>query len=220
MTKMLSLPRAVLFDWDGTLVDSFQAIYEAQLEVRRHFNQPPLTKDEVIQSMKIGTAREVFRVFYPGQEKEALDVYYNAVPRLRAQHISVHAGSEAAIQALRARDIPCGVVSNMAHDPLVHEIGLLTWDQYFQVVIGAGVASRGKPAPDPVYLALDRMDIPRDQAGQVWFIGDMETDQKAAHAARCKFLYYTGGITHDESLPADWRFADYQDLENIIRNIV
>jgi phosphoglycolate phosphatase len=221
MQPNLPKPRAVLFDWDGTVVDSFDAIHAAHNLVRSHFGLANFTSDELRQAVKIGTSREIFTHIYgPDRVQEALDLYYGAIPRLRSQNLAVCQGALEFVTALHHAHIPMGVVSNMAAAPLRDEIDHLGWASYFDVVMGAGDAPRGKPAPDAVFLAFDRLDIPRAQADQVWFVGDMETDEKAAHASGCKFLYYTAHVespAERNRLKADLKFDRYDVVVEILK---
>ncbi len=215
MTLPLSRPRAVLFDWDGTLVDSGACVEAAHNHVRRAFGMNDFTPEEFMHAARIGTGRETFTVLYPTRVNEALDLYYGVVPALRATHVGPIPGALDFIEYLYRAGIPLGVVSNMRHDPLVEEIARMNWSHYFQTVIGAGEAARGKPSPEPVYLAAERMGMTRADLENVWFVGDMETDEKAAKSARCPFLYYTGGISDARErsrMQASVKFDDYRKI--------
>lgn len=215
MTFPLSRPRAVLFDWDGTLVDSGACVQEAHNHVRRAFGMDDFTQEEFMHAARIGTGRETFTVLYPTRVNEALDIYYGVVPELRTAHVGPIAGALEFVDQLYRAGVPLGVVSNMRHGPLVDEIARMNWGHYFQTVIGAGEAARGKPSPDPVYLAAERMGMTRADLENVWFVGDMDTDEKAAKAARCPFLYYTGGISdarEQARMQAVVKFSDYAKL--------
>jgi phosphoglycolate phosphatase len=215
--SVLPKPRAVLFDWDGTLVDSFESIVAANNVVRAHFGAPPYRAEEIREIVEIGNAREIFATLYPdpAQAQQALDVYYTNIPRLRRENLGFIPGARKLIEFLQSAGVPMGVVSNMAHGPLIEEIAHVGWADYFQTIVGAGEAPRGKPAPDPVWLAIERLGLERNVARDIWFVGDMAADQKAAKAAGCPFVFYTGGIASDEhkkDLAAAVKLSHYHEL--------
>ena len=183
--SVLPTPRAGLFDWDGTMVDTSAALLIAFNAVRTAFSLSPYTHDDYMQVSKIGNAREIFTSLYPDRVPQALDIFYTSI---RSEYVSSQRpldGVLAVVDALIARDIPYGIVSNLNHEvlvPCVQALGLTP-----AVVIGAGLAPRGKPSPDPIYLALEKLGLMRSDATDVWFVGDMETDEKASAAAGCPF---------------------------------
>jgi phosphoglycolate phosphatase len=75
------------------------------------------------------------------------------------------------------------VVSNKRGVTLRKEARHLGWDSLFRSLVGATDAPRDKPAPDPVYLALERAGPPA--AGEVWFVGDTDIDMLCAVRAGC-----------------------------------
>src|SRR3546814_15590471 len=82
-------------------------------------------------------------------------------------------------------------ICNKSGSYLRREAAHLGWDRYFHRIVGATDAPRDKPAPDPVYMALEGTGI---AAGpDVWFVGDSAVDLACAHAAGC-----TAVLVHPE----------------------
>ena len=88
------------------------------------------------------------------------------------------------LEIITQKGIPMGVVSNKSSRFLHKEVHHLGWHHYFGVLVGAGDASRDKPAADPVLLALSGLNIPVGQ--NVWMIGDAPVDWDSALAAGCQ----------------------------------
>jgi len=218
----LTRPRAVLFDWDGTIVSSLQAIAAALNKVQAEFGKPELPFDIAREKMALGTSKDILGHLHPEDPKRAMDIFYQHVPVLRAANLKVIDGAVAFLEMLRAQNIPIGIVSNMRHEYLVVEIETLGWTSWFETIVGAGEAARGKPSPDPIYLALERMGMLRGEAKDVWFVGDMETDEKAAKAAGCPFLFYTSEIDNKAEhnrLQAALTFHHYADVINVLKDL-
>lgn len=225
MSDELGAPLAVLFDWDGTLVDSYASIVAAHNAVQDHFGDPHFTPEHVLEIVQLGHGREIFERLYDGNKEkaqEALDVYYAHIPKLRHDKLTFCPGALDLIETLNTYKVPIGVVSNMAHGALRDEISDLGMAQKFGTIIGAGEAARGKPDPAPIYLALERLGFSRWDAPDIWFVGDMQADQKAAKAAGCPFIFYTGGIApteHKRNLAAAKRLDHYDELGVMVKKI-
>lgn len=173
-------PDAVLFDWDGTLIDGFALIRSGYQLLSQNFDLPPLSDSEIGAYMR-RSARDLFPEMFGERAEEAA--------RLFSAHIAAHhldilepiAGSVDFLELLLRKDIPMGVVSNRNHEWLIKEIPHLGWKKYFPAVVGAGIAAHDKPAPDPLILARSDLGLPEE--GCVWYVGDSETDMQAAISA-------------------------------------
>ena len=191
MIPTMPKPKAVMFDWDGTIVDSIQAIFEGYNEVCRAYDRPEI-KDhhELHEVMSHGPARQIFQRFIPDHADAALDLYYTRVPALRAQHLGIIPHIKALLETLHGQGIKLAVVSNMNYRLLADEMKRVGLEHYFSAVVGAGETALGKPSPEPVFLAAERLGLSRDDLSSVWFVGDMEPDMRAAAASGCSFLLY------------------------------
>lgn len=220
----LPMPRAVLFDWDGTLVHTGNALLTAHNAVRDAFGLSKFTPDDVIESARHGTSADSFKILYPGREAEALKIFYASVFDVYVNEQVPIGGALEVVNVLLSHGIKIGIVSNLNHEALTKSLAKSVFPaDRFSVMLGAAPAERrGKPHPDPVYLALDQMGIPRDQAGKVWFVGDMATDEGAAKASGCKFVYFTGGLSEESEqirMQADFKFSYYTQLNDLLEAI-
>lgn len=178
------LPRALIFDWDNTLVDSWEAIAKAMNALRGEFAMPEWTLEEV-KANCTRAARDSFPEWF-GEDnwKKAYDIYYNHFDRVRrSAKIAALAGAEDLLRFLKAQNIPTFVVSNKHGEYLRLEATMLGWTDLFAAIIGAQDAARDKPAREPVDLALNKAGIKAH--ADVWFIGDSEVDMLCARNAGC-----------------------------------
>jgi phosphoglycolate phosphatase len=223
-TSQLPKPRAVLFDWDGTMVDSIDAIYQSFNLIQAELGKPALTMDEARRIMALGTSKEIFAHLNPEHFERSIELFYQYVPGLRLQNLkAVQPELVTMLDLLKANGIQIGVVSNARQYVVAPEVVHMGWTHYFDVVIGAVPDRPGKPDPAPVYAAFDALNIPHDASGDVWFVGDMETDEKAAQSAGCKFLYYTGHVENAaerDRLQADLKFDRYADLVDVLKAVL
>jgi len=212
---MLSFPRAVIFDWDNTLVESWPAIAEAINQTRAAFGLETWTVDEV-RSRCTRAARDSFPEWFGPRWKEAYDFYYRGFDEIRKRReITPLPGAGALLRWLKAREVPAFVVSNKRGDYLRLEAERLQWRDYFASIVGAQDAVRDKPAREHVDHALSPTGIVADSS--IWFVGDSETDVLCARNAGCTPVL----IGHEElarCLVVDHVFADCQNLLEMLEN--
>lgn len=199
MQSDLQKPSAIFFDWDGTLVDSMAALHAYYNHVLVHFGMPEITLEHA-QSHIRRSAREVFPEIFGQQSDEALKVFYEFVEKEHLKHLKAFDGANEFLKGMSSYKIPMGIVSNKKHSFLLKEITHLGWDKYFVSNIGAGVAVKDKPAPDPLLLAARQINVSTEMPS-VWYVGDTETDMQAAQAAGCQPIFIEHGLgTRDDCL--------------------
>jgi len=100
---------------------------------------------------------------------------------------------------LASKNIKLGVVSNKKANILMKEIEFLEWSKFFNVVIGSGDAEKDKPAPEPIFLALEKVGL--KASGEIWFVGDTIVDWQAAEASGCQAIALGSESVEEFSIP-------------------
>jgi phosphoglycolate phosphatase len=176
------LPKAILFDWDNTLVENWRTVLEAINTALQAVNRPLITIEQFWgrphHSMR-DTAVELF-----GEQAEKGEkIYYEAFSKLHLQTIRVLEGAETLLTELKNRGIYRGIVSNKDGHHLRKEVTHLGWDPHFHRIIGARDTTEDKPSSIPVLAALEGSMIRPSQ--EVWFVGDSIVDVHCARASGC-----------------------------------
>ncbi len=184
-------PDAVLFDWDGTLVDTFPMIKACYVHMTNHFGLPEISDYQIGANMR-RSARDLFPEIFGDKADEAFKVFYEFAAKHHLDYLEPMKDAQEFLSLISSRSIPMGVVSNRKHELLVEEIPYLEWDKYLTCLIGAGEAEKDKPAPDPLLLAARRMNISTDSC--IWYVGDSETDMQAALAAGMVPVFIEHGL--------------------------
>lgn len=179
MNSTLEKPRAILFDWDNTLVDTWPVIHAALNTTLRHMEHSEWTIDETREKVRL-SLRDAFPVMFGDRWEEARDVFYAAFEAVHLSALAELAGSKRLLELLNAASIPTAVVSNKTGRYLRAEVEHLGWNAHFHALIGAGDAPKDKPAPEPVSLAMDGMGF--GPGPDVWFVGDSGVDMQIAWA--------------------------------------
>jgi phosphoglycolate phosphatase len=181
-TDRLDRPRAMLFDWDNTLIDSWAAIQDAQNHTLVAFGLAPWTLEETKARVR-GSMRDSYPALFGDRWREAGEVFYR---RFEAKHMDTLrplAGAAELLEDLAGQGLYLAVVSNKKGDYLRAEAARLGWDRYFGRIVGAFDAARDKPAPEPALMALDGSGI--GPGPWVWFAGDACVDLECAARAGC-----------------------------------
>ncbi len=179
-------PKAVLFDMDGVLVDSFPMWLHTMNEVAAMLGCPPIPEDALRAAFGQGVEDDL-RTFYAGCTRAQLeDAYAQTLPR-HAHRIAVNPTAPAALEALAARGIPRAVVTNTqagAVPGLLTQVGLAS---HFDAVLGITPAVAAKPAPDLLLAACAHLGV---DAAEALMVGDSIYDRDAATAAGTPYLHY------------------------------
>lgn len=215
----LSPPRAVIFDWDNTLVETWPAIHEALTRTFTEFGLVPWTFEETKQRVR-KSMRESFPPLFGDRWEEAGVFFKQAFTDIHLDRLVPAPGAAEMLADLVEAGIYLGVVSNKNGDTLRVEAAHLEWDRFFGRIVGAFDAKRDKPAVDPVHLALRDSGI--GCGADVWFAGDTDIDLECAtHAGCLPVLVRSDPPSNgefDECQPALY-FKNCLALSNLIRRL-
>lgn len=176
----LAKPRAILFDWDNTLVDTWPAIHAAMAETQRAMGQAPWTLDETRANVR-RSLRDAFPDMFGDRWTEARDVFYQTFLAVHLDLLQARPGAAEMLARLSETGLYLGVVSNKTGEYLRLEANHLGWARYFGRLVGATDAPADKPAIAPVDLALAGSGVAR--GADVWFVGDTAIDIECARNA-------------------------------------
>lgn len=184
---------AILFDHDGTLVDTVPGLVAGHNIVAQHFGHPQLTRDDVVLRMASGGGLKIMGDLYGADKaEEALQLFRQVVGEARKNNLTPMPGMDRLIRKISDMQIVMAVVSNAHKTMLNDEIDQLGLRKFFPVVLGADEAARNKPAADPLLLALARLNAQGGAAmtaAATLMVGDSEADLLAAQAAGCHAVY-------------------------------
>ncbi len=196
---------AVIFDLDGTLMDTLEDLADSVNEILRKNGYPTKTYDQVRRIVGNGL-RQTLTLCLPEGTKE--DVIERLLPDFAAfyqAHCQIktkpYDGIEAVLRELSARGYQMAIVSNK-RDEAVKTLNKEYFQAYVKVAIGENESEgiRKKPAPDTVYQALRELDCKRERAV---YVGDSEVDKMTADNA---------GLP---CISVAWGFRDKEDLEKL-----
>lgn len=216
---LLNRPKAIIFDWDNTLIDSWQVIQEAFNATFDDYDLPHWTLEETEQRVA-KSMRDSFPALFGDDWEQAGKVFHGHFKNIHLDRLIPLAGAEQALADLSGLGIHLGVVSNKTGAFLRAEAEKLGWNKHFGHIIGAGDADKDKPAPDPVHLALQDTGI--DLGGDVWFVGDAKIDLECALNTGCVPILVREKAPHANEFTAvqpKGHFPSVQSLSIHVQNM-
>jgi phosphoglycolate phosphatase len=175
-----AVPLAVLFDFDGTLADSYDAIIASVNHVRAANGLPALPDAEIKTHVGRGLEK-LLADLLPGTDVERnVALYREHHVGVMRQHTRLLPGAHDAVAALKRGGRRLAVCSNKKvafTRALLDSFGLVP---FFDVVLGPDDVPHPKPAPDMLHEALRRLGVGPDEA---LYVGDMDVDVQTARAA-------------------------------------
>lgn len=197
---------AVIFDLDGTLIDSVPAYYKLLEIVVERLNLPPVSKGMVSDLMKGGV--NAWEILTPPEmkdrkeefRKQIFQVSREAGRELFQKEVDLIPGVAEIFSQLSEKKIKIGLVTS-THTQFLDEkmipLKKKGLDKLIDVLIGIEDAPKVKPAPDPLIECARRMGVAR--AGCI-YIGDTSIDLKAGKAAGMATAGVLTGLDDHETL--------------------
>jgi len=191
---------AVLFDLDGTLIDTIELIVSSARHAFEGWQRVAPTDAEWIRG--IGTPLvEQLRGFAASEDEVALLLQrYRDYQHIHHDRLTrCYDDVPAVVAQLADRGHPMAIVTSKASVIAKRSLEWVGLDQFFPVVVGYDETTRHKPDPDPVLAALERLGASADQAA---FVGDSPHDVHSGNAAGVVTIAALWGPFDRETLAA------------------
>lgn len=205
-------PRAVLFDLDGTLIDSYDAITASVNEVRRTRGLATLTVESVRPMVGHGVEK-LLKSAVEGTVLEVdLPIYKEHHFRACVEQTRELPGATRLVHGLGEIGIAAGICSNKPVAFTKRIVEALGWTGLFGAVCGPEDSARPKPDPDMLLAAGARLGVGPDK---ILYVGDMIVDIMAGRAAGCQVWVVATGSESPAALQEagpDAAFANLLDL--------
>lgn len=195
----------VIFDLDGTLMDTLEDLADAVNEILSRNGYPVRTIREVRRIVGNGLRQTLTLCLPEGTKQEVIDRLLPEFASYYQEHCQIktkpYDGIEDTLRELSAKGFKLAIVSNK-RDEAVKTLNREYFAEYVRVAIGENESAgiRKKPAPDTVYQALRELGSSREQAV---YVGDSEVDRMTAENA---------GLP---CVSVDWGFRDREELEKL-----
>lgn len=214
--------QSVIFDVDGTLLDTLPSLASAANDVLQQAGCSPVAPE---------TLRPVLSEGLGAFFRHALSLQSNALPDAVAQRLevvfwdryshewrrkaTVFKGVREVLVLLREKGLSVGICTNRDRASTAALLDSTDLSEFFDTIVGMGDATCAKPGAAPLQLAMQRLGA---TPSATLFVGDSGIDAACAHAAEVRFAAHLCGYAHaaTDLHPNVLAFSDYAELESWI----
>ena len=188
---MSQFVKAVLFDLDGTLIDTAADFVRiiGKMSLENDWQAPP--EAEIREQVSAGASAMVQLML---RHNDQLEVGEDELLNFRQQFLDDYEADicvdsclfdslDAVLADLESKGVPWGIVTNKPRYLAEKLLNKMQLDERCAALVCPDDVSRSKPDPEPMYMALEKLGIPRGAAGSVLYVGDHIRDIEAGNAA-------------------------------------
>lgn len=195
----------VIFDMDGTLIDSSRLLANAINYVRAQLDLPPMLQEAIVGQVnnhRINPARYFYEVdqFEPIHETWFSE-YYSAN---HATELQLYDGIRALLTHLHSRGTAIALATNAYRISAQESLEHLGIASLFDTVACHDDVIHPKPAPDMLHRILEELHIPKESAV---FVGDGPRDEEAAEAAGIDYIM------------VDWGYTEHEENKRVVQSV-
>jgi len=212
--------KAVLFDFDGTLVDSARDLAETLNRLLAEEGVAALSLEAVKDMIGDGVGKLVERGLSavgadPSRAPALTPRFLQLYEEHAARHTRPYPGVAEALEQLRHRGLRLGVVTNKPTGPTLEILKAFALARFFDAVVCGDTLPKRKPDPAPLLVAAARLEI---APAETIMVGDNYHDVAAARAAAMRVMIVTWGYLRgcSEKLGVDCILQSFADLPQAI----
>jgi phosphoglycolate phosphatase len=209
--------KAILFDLDGTLIDSVTDLANSVNYTLAKLSLPLHTTDEVKSYVGDGVQKLIKRSL--GQDhleifEEAFKIFMNRYGTHCTDNTVLYPGVAKTLPLLTEK-YTLAVLTNKSLKFSLKILEALGVESYFKEVLGGDSLSTKKPDPEGIFFLADKWGL--DPAGEIVMVGDHATDIEVGKRAGCKTVFIAGTIGEARDLVPDMTIKSITELPDLLR---
>lgn len=205
--------KAVLFDVDGVLIDSFEANCRFFQDLMIRFGYAPPTQEQYKSMFHLPMRDTIIALTHLTDENKIHKIWDAGRSREVSYHtelMALPADAKETIQKL-AKTFLLGVVTSRVKEGVYEAPALADLKPLFQTTVTYQDTVNHKPHPEPLLLAAKNLEVAPAEAV---YIGDAQTDMEAARSAGMKFIAYT-----NPALAADGHVQSFRQIADFVASL-
>lgn len=224
----LKKPKVIIFDWDGTLADSRDAIVKSMNIVLKHYNKDEWDVIKKTHRDPNKSLKENFPNLFGADAKAAYEMYLETYLKVYKDHLKTVAFAEEFLQRVTLdNSIKLAIISNKEKSLLLLEKEALYKHINFFKILGNGDTAENKPSAMPIFAVVNDLGF-KPNPDDVWMIGDGKPDLDCACNAGCrpiiigkgdasKFEYFRQKAQENKDFL--WCQEGFQELNQLFEDI-
>jgi len=189
--------KLIIFDMDGTLVNSSLTIANAINYVRKNLGFEPMEQETILRMVNDHTLNPAKTFYYAdafdADHEKWFSEYYT---KNHENELVLYEGIKELLESLKDDGHALAVATNAYRGSTIESLTHLDIHDYFDALACYDDVPQGKPHPDMLYKILDELDYSKEKA---LFIGDGPRDEMASKKAEIEYIM------------VDWGFTDHSD---------
>ena len=181
--------KAIVFDIDGVLIDSFNANYQFYQDLMSAAGYKPPTKEKYLPLFH-RPMHDVIKILTNSSSEEEINRIWEmgreGIVPYPSHLLNLTDGVEETLREL-SKDYKLGIVTSRVRERIYEIPALAQLKKYFQVTVSYQDTTQHKPHPDPLHFACDKLQVNPSEAV---YIGDVENDVIAGKAAGMKTILF------------------------------
>lgn len=205
--------KAVVFDVDGVLIDSFFANLKFFQNLLVAIGYPPVTQEQYKHLFHL-TMLDVIKMFAIGASEERIQEIWEMgrTQRDKLYPVDLLKYPETLEETVRklSKNYQLGIVTSRVHGSVFAFPQLKDLENYFSTVVYFEDTEKHKPDPEPLLLCAQRMNL---DPSEMVYVGDAATDIQSARAAGMKIIEYSSNTT----TVADGITSDFSQIPQVVK---
>ena len=197
--------KLIIFDMDGTLVNSSLTIANAINYVRQHLGFEPMTQEYILKRVNDHTLNPAQTFYHTRQfephHEEWFTEYYT---KNHEQELVLYDGIKELLESLKNKECTLAVATNAYRGSTIESLSHLDIYGHFDTIACYDDVAKGKPHPDMLHKILDELEI---DANEALFIGDGPRDEMASKKAEIEYIM------------VDWGFTEHSDAVGFVGDL-
>ena len=216
---------AVIFDLDGTLIDSIDIYFTIVENALKRLNLPAISRNQILAAAESEEFK--WELVLPqdvlSRKEEIIDeawaVINEIAPQMFADNLELIQGAERIVENLSSSGLKIGLVTSTQRQYLETKMQPLKnagVDTLFEAIITSDDVEKRKPAPDPLITCAQQLDM---KPGNCVYVGDTTTDIKAGKAAGMRTIAVLTGFDEYQALETEMPDAIIENVQKLLEVI-
>ena len=209
--------RAVIFDIDGTLIDSLDVIAESLVEAAKEMGYNIESKDvkKLIGIPGKELVKQLLKISNSQQIKEVLEKWEKNQRKVYAKRVKLYPKVKETLEYLKNRGFKLAAATSLTSDKAKEILRMFSIEKYFDTCVAADDVKEGKPSPDVFLEAVRRLDVKNEEC---IVVGDTEYDILAAKAAKMKIVLFDPQKQRLKTIKVkpDFIIHSFQELKTLL----